>query len=240
MLDKKGCPEIFGTPFSVLIRIVLKKRYTKSNVMQGRETEYLKRTQKDYSLSFKLSVVSEIERGEISVTATKKKYGIQGNRTVTNWLKKYGTFNWENQTPSNIPRRKDQKILEVEQKIKLLEKQKVFLEKQAENADKKAIFFDMMIDMVEKKFHIPIRKNSLPGQSNDSQKTTDNRISISCTCGLLGFSRQVYYRSLRSKGEKQIKAEHVLPWLRLYVVICPASVSGNCIACYMLHYRTYE
>lgn len=141
--------------------------------MKAKETTYLKRTQKDYSLSFKLSVVSEIERGEISVTATKKKYGIQGDRTVTNWLKKYGNFDWENQTPSNMPKSKDQKILELEQKIKLLEKQKAFLEKQAENADKKAIFFDLMIDMAEKEFHIPIRKNFLPGQSNDSQKTTE-------------------------------------------------------------------
>jgi putative transposase len=37
-----------------------------------------------------------------------------------------------------------------------------------------------------------------------------NRTSISCTCGLLGFSRQVYYRSLRSKGRRQVKAEQVI------------------------------
>jgi len=140
--------------------------------MQEKETGYVRRTQKDYSLSFKMSVVSEIERGELGVSSAQRKYGIQGGQTVVTWLRKYGTFDWENQTPSNMPKSKDQKILELEQKIKLLEKQKAFLEKQAENADKKAIFFDMMIDMAEKEFHIPIRKNSLPGQSNDSQKTT--------------------------------------------------------------------
>lgn len=135
-------------------------------------TPYVKRTQKDYSMSFKLSVVSEIERGAISVTAAQKKYGIQGNTTVIRWLRKYGIFDWENQTPSNMPKSKDQKILELEHKIRLLEKQKSFLEKQAENSDKKAIFFDMMIDMAEKEFNIPIRKNSLPEQSTDSQKNT--------------------------------------------------------------------
>jgi hypothetical protein len=146
--------------------------HKKSNAMKEIKNEYVKRTQKDYSMSFKLSVVSEIERGEISVTGAKKKYGIQGDRTITNWLRKYGSFDWENQTPSNMPKSKDHKILELEQKIKLLEKQKAFLEKQVEHSDKKAIFFDMMIDMAEKEFNIPIRKNSLPEQSNDSQKKT--------------------------------------------------------------------
>jgi transposase len=141
--------------------------------MKEKETAYLKRTQKDYSLSLKLSVVSEIERGDLSPTGAVRKYGIQARSTVVGWLRKYGTFDWENQTPSTMPKSKDQKILELEQKIKLLEKQKAFLEKQAERSDKKAIFFDMMIDMAEKEFHIPIRKNSLPGQSNDSQKTTE-------------------------------------------------------------------
>lgn len=128
--------------------------------------KYVKRTQKDYTMSFKLHVVQEIEIGAISVSAAKRKYGIQGSHTVTTWLRKYGNFDWENQTPSNMPKSKDQKILELEQKIKLLEKQKAFLEHQAERADKKAIFFDMMIDMAEKEFNIPIRKNSLPEESN--------------------------------------------------------------------------
>jgi len=140
--------------------------------MQESESQYVKRSQKDYSMSFKLSVVSDIERGELSVTGAKRKYGIQGGQTVINWLRKYGTFDWENQTPSNMPKSKEQKILELEQKIKLLEKQKAFFEKQAENSDKKAIFFDMMIDMAEKEFNIAIRKNSLPEQSTDSPENT--------------------------------------------------------------------
>ena len=119
---------------------------------------------------FKLSVISEIECVQISVTDATRKYGIQGRSTVVNWLRKFGTFDWENQTPSNMPKSKDQKILELEQKIKLLEKQKAFLEKQAETADKKVLFFDMMIDMAEKEFNIPIRKKSLPQQSTDLQK----------------------------------------------------------------------
>jgi len=138
--------------------------------MEEIKLDYVKRSQKDYSMSFKLSVVSEIERGDISASGAQHKYGIQGSHTVVTWLRKYGTFDWENQTPSNMPKSKDQKILELEQKIKVLEKQKFFLEKQVDRADMKVAFFDMMVDMAEKEYNISIRKNSLPDQSNDSAK----------------------------------------------------------------------
>lgn len=66
-----------------------------------------------------------------------------------------------------MPKSKDQKLLELEQKVLLLEKQKKELEKQIQTADKKAIFFDMMIDIAEEEFKIPIRKKSIPEQSID-------------------------------------------------------------------------
>ena len=134
--------------------------------MKGKsKNEYVRRSQKDYSMSFKLQVVQEVERGEESVTGAQRKYGIQGNATVINWLRKYGTFDWENQTPSNMPKTQEQKLLELEQKVKLLEKQKALLEKQVETADQKAIIFDMMISLAEKEFNIPIRKKYSPEQS---------------------------------------------------------------------------
>ena len=56
----------------------------------------------------------------------------------------------------------EQRILELEQQVKLLEKQKNRAEYLAERADKKAILFDMMIDIAEKEFKIPIRKKQEP------------------------------------------------------------------------------
>ena len=46
-------------------------------------------------------------------------------------------------------------------------KQKAFLEQQAFVAEKKAIIFDMMIDIAEKEYKIDIRKNSSPEQSTN-------------------------------------------------------------------------
>ena len=53
-----------------------------------KKQRYVKRTQKDYSMSFKLQIVQEIEQGELSITQVKKEYGIQSRATVVKWLKK--------------------------------------------------------------------------------------------------------------------------------------------------------
>ncbi|WP_430412960.1 transposase [Kordia sp.] len=126
------------------------------------KTNYVKRTQKDYSLSFKLQVVQDIEQGELTRSQAVLKYGIQAKSTIRDWLRKYGNFDWENQSSTPMAKTPEQKILELEEKIKLLEKQKARSEHLAERADKKAILFDMMIDLAEKEFNIPIRKNSKP------------------------------------------------------------------------------
>lgn len=137
-------------------------------------SQYVKRTQKDYSMSFKLQVVTEIEQGVMSVTEAARKYGIQGSHTVVTWLRKYGNFDWENQTPSHMPKSQEQKILELEARVKLLEKQKAFLEHQFDRADRKAVLFDMMIDLAEKEFNIPIRKNAHPNSRSKPTRRKRN------------------------------------------------------------------
>lgn len=136
------------------------------------ESKYVKRTQKDYSYAFKLSVVSEVEKGELGVSDAARKYGIQNSSTVTNWLRKYGNFDWQNQSPSNMPKSPKQKLFELEQENLLLKKKNARLEHELEQADNKSIIFDMMIDMAEKEYKIPIRKNSSPVQSTSSEKDT--------------------------------------------------------------------
>jgi transposase-like protein len=86
------------------------------------------RVRKVYTKSFKLQVVQEIEQGTTSSYEVCLKYGIQSSPTVYGWLQKFGDFNWDNQSPSNTTKAIEQKILELEAKIKLLEKHKTFLE----------------------------------------------------------------------------------------------------------------
>ncbi|WP_312339021.1 helix-turn-helix domain-containing protein [Sphingobacterium sp.] len=98
----------------------------------------------------KLNIVKEIESGKLTLSQAQKQYGIQGDSTIRNWLKRYGNFDWENQIPSNMEKSPEQRILELEAKVRLLEKQKAQLEHQNHIADSKAIIFDMMIDIAEK------------------------------------------------------------------------------------------
>lgn len=142
---------------------------------KDQELRYIKRTQKDYSMSFKLQIVQEIEQGRTSITQVKKDYAIQSRSTIVQWLRKFGNFDWDNQTPSIMQKSPEQKIMELEAKVKLLEKQKAFLEQQAFVADKKAIIFDMMIDIAEKEYQIDIRKNSPPEQSTILKKNTNKQ-----------------------------------------------------------------
>lgn len=134
------------------------------------KSTYVKRTQGDYSMSLKLQIVQQIEQGKLSITASQHQYGIQSRSTLVSWLRKFGNFDWENQTPSNMPKSPEQKIMELEAKVKLLEKQKALLEQQVHVADSKAIIFDMMINLAEKEYQIDIRKNSPPEQSSTSDK----------------------------------------------------------------------
>lgn len=130
---------------------------------------YVKRTQKDYTLSFKLQLVQEIERGELSLSEAKLKYGIQGDSTIRKWLQKYGNFDWENKNRQPMGRTPEQKLLEQEAKIRLLEKQVKQLQEEKHFAEQKAVIFDMMINIAEKECKIDLRKNLETAQSKSIQ-----------------------------------------------------------------------
>ena len=137
-------------------------------------TGYVKRTQKDYSISFKLQVVEEIESGQLDRLNAHLKYGIQARSTITSWFRKYGTLDWENLSVVSMSKTPEQKIIELEAKVKLLEKQKARTEHLVERADKKVIIFDMLVDMAEKEYDIEIRKNYKPELSKTLKRTQRN------------------------------------------------------------------
>lgn len=66
--------------------------------MEKSDSKYVRRTQKDYSMSFKLSVVKEYETSRLSLEALQRKYGIQGSHTVKRWIEKYGNFDVSNKS----------------------------------------------------------------------------------------------------------------------------------------------
>lgn len=121
------------------------------------ERNYVKRTQKDYTMQFKLQVVREIEDGVFTVSQAQRNYGVQCRGTVVKWLEKYGNFDPHYKVKKKVMKTAEQRLLELEQENRLLKKQKLALEKELSNSDKKVILFDMMIDLAEKEYQIPIR-----------------------------------------------------------------------------------
>lgn len=95
-----------------------------------------KRTQKDYTLAFKLQVVEEVESGQLSQDAAQRKYGIQGNATILVWLRKHGRLDWSPKAQSMSKKSSpNKKIAELEKKIKRLEAEKMILNTAIDIAD---------------------------------------------------------------------------------------------------------
>lgn len=111
----------------------------------------LKRSSRDYSLAFKLQVVGEIERGELNFDQADRKYGIQGNSTVANWVKKLSTLDWDQLPAMSKTKTPEQRIKELEA---LLAKEK-----------EKVHVLNTAIDIADDMLQTDIRKKYLPEQS---------------------------------------------------------------------------
>ncbi len=105
-----------------------------------------KRTQKDYSLAFKLQIIEEIEKGVLSYKQAQKKYGIQGRSTVLVWLRKHGRLDWKSKLPMKDKAPPKKKINDLEAKIKRLEQEKEILNRAIDIAD------DMLGTDIRKKY----------------------------------------------------------------------------------------
>ena len=122
-----------------------------------------KRTQKNYTLAFKLQVVDEVEKGELSQDAAQRKYGIQGNTTILVWLRKHGRLDW---SPNNTMSKKqppNKKIRELEKKIKRLEEDKEILNTAIDIAD------EMLNTDIRKKYLSLLSKDMNQQQSQNDE-----------------------------------------------------------------------
>lgn len=118
--------------------------------------DFSKRTQRDYSLAFKLQLVDEIEKGYLTYKQSQKKYGIQGRSTVLVWLRKHGTLDWTSKTPMKKKAPPKTYISQLEAKIKRLESEKEILNR--------------AIDIADDLFKTDIRKKYLPLSQQASEK----------------------------------------------------------------------
>jgi len=127
--------------------------------MEKAGNKHIRRSQRDYSLAFKLQVVQQVEKGELTYKKAQKHYGIQGRSTVLVWLRKHGTLDWN--LPKQYTLEKD-KELTPEQRIKQLETA-------LKDEQDKNLIYRTMLDILQKEHGIQLPKKSLPKQSKGSK-----------------------------------------------------------------------
>lgn len=125
--------------------------------MKSSTNKAVKRTQKDYNLGFKLAVVSQVEKGELTNKQAQKTYGIQGRSTVLVWLRKHGTLDWSQPRRLTMPKSKETPA----QKIKRLERE-------LSDEKLKNEILNKMIDISDQQYGTSIRKKYSPKQSGAS------------------------------------------------------------------------
>lgn len=121
-----------------------------------------KRTQRDYTLAFKLAVVEQVEKGELTYKQAQARYGIQGRSTVLVWLRKHGRQGWGRAASCEaMPRDKTPAPLTPEQQIKALQVQ-------LKEANEKAQLFEAMLDVLKKDYGVRVVKKPLGKSSRSS------------------------------------------------------------------------
>jgi transposase-like protein len=117
------------------------------------ELSVLKRTQRDYTLAFKLSVVDEVEKGALSYKQAQERYGIQGRSTVLVWLRKHGRAGWRNGAASRPMHSSKSPLpgLTPDQRIKALEVQ-------LRESQEKAKLFEAVLDVLKRDYGVRVVK----------------------------------------------------------------------------------
>ena len=123
--------------------------------MEAQEIQETRRSQRDYSLAFKLQVVSEVEKGELSYKQAQRKYGIQGRCTVLVWIRKHSILDWKELPVMSHKKTPEQRIKELETLL-AREKEKVHV-------------LNVAIDIADDMLKTDIRKKYLPKQSENQK-----------------------------------------------------------------------
>lgn len=126
---------------------------------------WVKRTQRDYTLAFKLAVVDQVEKGELSYKEAQERYGIQGRSTVLVWLRKHGRQDWGPMAHygrmNDRSRTTTSQTLTPEQRIKELEVQ-------LKEAREKSQFFEAVINVLQKDYGVRVVKKPVGKSSRKS------------------------------------------------------------------------
>ncbi|MCF2950503.1 IS3 family transposase, partial [Paraglaciecola aquimarina] len=169
--------------------------------METSSNKSVRRSQRDYTLGFKLSVVELVEKGEFTYKQAQKNFGIQGRSTVLVWLRKHGKMDWSKPfQPPLMPKSKETPAQQIKR-----------LERELQDEKIRNQILNGMVDIMDKEYGAGLKKKVLIRYVWQAKQ--NNEISLAAACRLSGISRQSVYQSLARMDIKREKLSPIKEWV---------------------------
>ncbi|WP_107947097.1 IS3 family transposase [Shewanella baltica] len=163
-----------------------------------------KRTQRDYTLAFKLRVVERVEKGEMTYKQAQAHFGIQGRSTVLVWLRKHGRLDWSK--PFQHPLMPKSKETPAET-IKRLERE--LAEEKLRNQ-----ILNGMVDIMDNEYGAGLRKKLLIRYV--WQAKAKSEINLAAACRAAGMSRQGIYQAVARMESRRAELSVIKDWVQYW------------------------
>lgn len=119
----------------------------------------IRRSQRDYHLGFKLAVVDQVEKGDMTYKQAQKHYGIQGRSTVLVWLRKHGKLDWTQPSEILMTHTKETPAQTIKR-----------LERELDDERTRNLILNRMVDICDKDYGMGLRKKYSAEVLKDSAK----------------------------------------------------------------------
>ena len=121
-----------------------------------------KRTQRDYTMGFKLQVVAAVEQGDMTYKQAQQIYGIQGRSTVLTWLRKHGKMDWSQPVRLTMP-----KIPKAKETPAQIIKR---LERELEDERARNLLLNEVVDILDAEHGVGLRKKLIAKERDAFKK----------------------------------------------------------------------
>lgn len=124
----------------------------------------VEKTTRRYSMSFRLMVVTELEKGA-TIGYLQRKYGINGGETIQNWVRSFGKNHLLNKVVRIETMGEKDRIKELERQLK---EAKLALA----DATMEKRFYEILVEEANKEFKTDLKKNFGKPSSPEQPKST--------------------------------------------------------------------
>ena len=126
------------------------------------------KTSKNYNDAFKRKVVAEVLSGSITKEQARVRYGIGGNSTILDWMRKYAGFKMRTSGLDPLPILQTMNTDESKEELKDKIKQ---LEAKLEYSELKGRAYHIMVEIAKEQYNLDLEKKSGAKQFKNSKKS---------------------------------------------------------------------